>query len=180
MEPRDCLLYLRVPPACEAAQLRTALAGAGGMAGAVLLLSPTADAVRMAQPVCAEYGAALVLDGDAELAVQLDADGAQVPAAEVAAARKLLGAERIVGAACGSSRDAAMKAGDAGADYVLLAADAELITWWQEYFVLPCVAEAANAQSASLLVQAGADFIATDTLEVAALCSAITEALQKT
>ena len=68
-----------------------------------------------------------------------------------AEARKTLGAEASIGVFCGFSRDDAMRLAEAGADYVAFgptdegdsdAIDqcAELIAWWSEIFVVPCIA----------------------------------------
>lgn len=98
------------------------------------------------------------------------------PIAEI---RKIIGEDRIIGVSCHDSRHLAMEAGELGADYVAFGAfhptkskdpaklakygvpGPELLTWWQEYMILPCVAiggmTPANCQP---LVKAGADFIA--------------------
>lgn len=89
----------------------------------------------------------------------------------VGAARERLGRERIVGAACGFSRHAAMVAGEAGADYVMFgdfdhpAAPGdelcELVAWWHELFVIPCAAAGRpDATTLRALAGAGADFLA--------------------
>ena len=61
-----------------------------------------------------------------------------------------------------------MVAGDAGADYVAFGDPArpppaellELVAWWSELFVLPCLAEGAlSVADCRALAQAGADFI---------------------
>jgi thiamine-phosphate pyrophosphorylase len=87
----------------------------------------------------------------------------------VAASRAALGAERILGVSCGHSRDAAMIAGEAGADYVGFGdldrpagqGVYDLLEWWSELFVLPCLAEAATTErDCAQLARAGADFVA--------------------
>lgn len=60
-----------------------------------------------------------------------------------------------------------MLAGDLGADYVTFGdavqpmdeAVLDLITWWRDLFVLPCLAFASNAEEAAALAKAGTDFI---------------------
>ena len=61
-----------------------------------------------------------------------------------------------------------MVAGEAGADYIAFGDPGappddgliELVRWWSELFVLPCLVEAQlDAQSALPLVRAGADLI---------------------
>jgi thiamine-phosphate pyrophosphorylase len=87
------------------------------------------------------------------------------------AARTLLGGEGLIGVSCALSRHAAMVAGEAGADYVMFGsladlpeADGELadmVAWWSEMFVLPCVAAGRlNVALCRALVRAGADMLA--------------------
>ncbi len=105
-------------------------------------------------PLAARHDVALLLEDRPALAVSLGLDGVHLSdgAASCARARALLGPERIVGAGCGRSRDEAMRAGEAGADYVALggnsrpgpelapfAADRDLANWWAELFEVPCV-----------------------------------------
>ena len=85
------------------------------------------------------------------------------------AARATLGRERILGVSCGASRDAAMVAGEQGADYVAFGNLGrrpgpevyELLRWWSDLFLLPCLAEvAATVDDCAQLVRAGADLVA--------------------
>lgn len=90
----------------------------------------------------------------------------------VRAARKLLGADAIIGAFCRDSRHDGMSAAEAGADYVSLGpvgetalgrggrAPLDLFAWWSEVIETPIVAE--GALDAELLAQLHpvADFIA--------------------
>jgi thiamine-phosphate pyrophosphorylase len=85
-----------------------------------------------------------------------------------------MGSDRIVGVTCGSSRDRAITAAEAGADYVAFGAffpsstkaakhhaDAELIRDWSETTVVPCCAIGGITQpNCGPLVEAGADFLA--------------------
>lgn len=64
---------------------------------------------------------------------------------QVAAARKRLGDDLIIGCFC-VDRHSAMLAGEAGADYLMFVdpanpekADQELIDWWMEMMELPCI-----------------------------------------
>ncbi|MGH6853234.1 MAG: thiamine phosphate synthase, partial [Methylocella sp.] len=75
----------------------------------------------------------------------------------------------IVGAGGLPTRDAAMTAGEAGADYVMFgwpfgvephAAIVERVAWWAAIFNVPCVGYAHDLASIGDLVRAGADFIA--------------------
>lgn len=217
---RACQLYLITPPAFDleklAGKLDDALGavpqhGAGGnFVGAFQLRMEEADdsrwraAIERLQPVCARHDVAFILNEHLELALEYDADGIHVVqgGTPVAEARKRMGEGRIVGVTCLNSRDMAMKAGDAGADYVFFAsfyeqetnaatgiARPDLLAWWQEFFVLPCVAAGGiTPHNCRPLVTAGADFIAAinavwDAPEGAAAAvkafdAAITEALQ--
>jgi thiamine-phosphate pyrophosphorylase len=85
-----------------------------------------------------------------------------------------MGAERIVGVTCHDSRHLAMEAAEAGADYIAFGAffptatkqpkshaDIELLRWWSELMVVPCVAIGGiTVENAPALVAAGADFLA--------------------
>ncbi|HKX54740.1 MAG TPA: thiamine phosphate synthase [Xanthomonadales bacterium] len=199
-QERDCLLYLISPPALEPAAfadiLRKTLAAAPGRIGAFLLrLDADETAVKQAasylQPLCAEYGVAFMLEGHPELAAALDADGVHLADASspVSAVRGLLGKGRMLGIACGTSRDLAMRVGNDGADYVAFTASdnaiCDTLEWWQTFFILPCVAyDGVNPANCTQLVQAGADFLAIDDIwhdpatQVAAFDKAVTEALQ--
>ncbi len=88
--------------------------------------------------------------------------------ARVREARARLGPDRLLGASCGHSRHAAMLAGDDGADYIAFGEVGrppqpsllELIAWWNELFVLPCLAEGAfDDAGLGAAARAGADFI---------------------
>lgn len=212
---RDCQLYLLSPPHIElpvfAAQLEEALAASPLTAtgerrvGAFQLRLENASeaewrkAVTALQPICARYDTPLVLNEHVELALELDADGVHLTeqGTSVAKARHILGDERIIGKSCAVSRDTAMKAGEEGADYVLFssfypsdpveAAQPDLLTWWQEFFVLPCVAAGGiTPENCCPLILAGADFVMASiwhypqgpAAAVAAFDVAITEALQ--
>ena len=92
--------------------------------------------------------------------------------AELAEALASLHPARIVGAGGLRSRDDAMAAGEAGADYVMfgeprrdgftppLAETVERTAWWAEIFETPCVAFAGALDAVAPLTAAGADFVA--------------------
>jgi thiamine-phosphate pyrophosphorylase len=167
-----CQPYLVSPPEL-APDFAAALDGAlGACRAAAFRLQVAPDGARGAaalQEVCAGRTAFLIQD-DVALALALGADGVHLrDPAGVAAARARLGPDRILGASCGRSRHAAMLAGDDGADYIAFGEPGcalqppvlELVTWWSELFVLPCLAEGAfDDGSCAPLVGAGADFIA--------------------
>ena len=130
------------------------------------------DALR---PIVQAHGAAFILNDRPDLAAELGCDGVHVGQEDAgyAEARSLL-PKAIVGVTCHDSRHLAMEAAEAGADYVAFGAffptktkepktraDIELLCWWSEIMVVPCVAiggiTVANAPS---LIEAGADFLA--------------------
>jgi thiamine-phosphate pyrophosphorylase len=176
-------LYLVTPPIAEVAavlpQLAAALA-AGDVAAVLLRLAPgdergLINRVKALCPMVQQKGAALVIDGHADLVARAGADGAHL--AGPAAFREAIGRlkpERIAGVGGLASRHDAMVAAEAGADYVMFgepdaagrrpALDAieERVAWWAELFEVPCVAYAACVDEIVPLVQAGADFIALD------------------
>lgn len=139
----------RVLDSHEVACLRLALAGRDEYE-----LGRVADALRL---VAHERDVAVVIETHIALAERHGLDGVHLldSARSVRAARKELGAEAIVGAYCGASRDAGMSAGEAGADYVSFGpvgasalgsgtlAEADLFTWWSEMIEVPVVAEGA-------------------------------------
>jgi thiamine-phosphate pyrophosphorylase len=202
-----CQLLLVGPPNYDparlAGQLDEALAD-GGIAGFVLPVDVAGHergslATHLAplRAVCAERGTAFLVRDHVGLALEIGADGVHLGggAAEVEASRAVLGGERILGVSCGRSRDAAMVAGEAGADYVGFGDLGqrpgqdlyELLEWWSGLFVLPCLAEAATTvEDCAALARAGADFMAagasvwTDPAGAAAAVRRLREALRST
>ena len=148
-----------------------------------VLLQPSSGAVAsdarlaaLVKAVQSQDVAALIL-GDVNLAVALAADGVHLAfeadpdlaESQFKAARTALGSGSIVGAGSGFSRHNAMMLAENGADYVAFgdgpgssgSERLDLVSWWAETFVVPCVAwGAANAAEARQLAGAGADFVA--------------------
>jgi thiamine-phosphate pyrophosphorylase len=173
-EPKLILIGPRQPGPELVARLESVLAAA---APAALIIDPAglAEAERPAMltelhEIARRAGCALLLQDDPILVVNAGCDGAHLTdPARIEPARRLLGAERILGAACGLSRHDAMVAGESGADYVSFGAIegspdhetlAELVRWWSDLFVLPvAVAIRAEVEAATVLVRAGADFV---------------------
>lgn len=182
--PRDCQLYLISPETLEvssfAPKLEDALAAGGDRVGAFQLRLPGADdatitaAANALRPICNAYGVAFFLNDCVGLVTPLQADGIHLERSRktIAEVRKAVGDEVVVGVSCGDSRDRAMQVGNDGADYVSFsivscqktdAAEAgeSLLSWWQDYFLLPCVAAGGvTLENAGALVHAGADFLA--------------------
>jgi thiamine-phosphate pyrophosphorylase len=178
VKPR-CRLYLQLPAQPSAkleAQLAQALASAD--AACVLLCrddAPTDEshAGRLLDLIQGR-GVACLIEADARLAERLGTDGLHIAADDEAyrKARDLLGESASIGAGCGQSRHDAMRLAELGVDYVAFgpaaASDiggidqyAELIAWWSEIFVVPCVAwNVDSPEDAARLAALGADFVA--------------------
>jgi len=174
-------LYLVTPPVGAAERFTAALKAAVGAAdvAAVLLRLEQAgereltNRVKTLANVVQAAGAALVLDGHAELAGRSGADGAHLSGLEAfSAAVESLKPARIAGCGGLHSRDDAMVAGERGADYVMFGepeadgsrpsfnAILERLSWWADLFEVPCVAYAATLDDVGPLAAAGADFVA--------------------
>jgi thiamine-phosphate pyrophosphorylase len=146
---------------------------------AVLLRSRDPDertridhAKALAPPVQGK-GAALLLDGDADLVARAGADGAHLTGFDAfKPALATLKPDRIAGCGGLGTRHDAMLAAEAGADYVMfgepdgagerpsLAAITDRLSWWAEVFEVPCVGFAASLNEVGPLAAAGADFVA--------------------
>jgi thiamine-phosphate pyrophosphorylase len=178
-------LYLITPPAFDpdifAKDLKDALAGGDVACLQLRLKEVDDDAVRRAtailKPIAQAHDVAFILNDRPDLAAELGCDGAHVGEEDMpyAAARRLLGSDRIVGVTCGNSRDRAITAAEAGADYVAFGAffpsmtktatkfraDPEVLRDWSETTVVPCCAIGGITQeNCGPLVEAGADFLA--------------------
>jgi thiamine-phosphate pyrophosphorylase len=179
-------LYVITPPALQdpARFAREELAralGAGDVAALQIRLKDASEddilrATEAILPVAHAHDVAVLMNDRADLAVKSGCDGAHLGQedGDHAAARKLLGPERMLGITCNASRHLAMEAGEIGADYVAFGAffptgtketvhhaEPELLEWWSEMFEIPCVAIGGiNAQNCAPLVRAGADFLA--------------------
>ncbi len=181
--PAPCRLYLITPPVLAPASFRDTLAAAldaGDVAVVQLRLKGwTEDDLRRAidvlRPVAQSRDVAFLLNDRPELAVASGCDGAHVGQEDtpVAQARTILG-ELSLGVTCHGSRDLAMTAGEAGADYVAFGAfypsrtkappamaDPGILQWWSELMELPCVAIGGiTPENCGPLMAAGADFLA--------------------
>ena len=188
----DCRLYLITPPNLDGAAL-DAFAGAldaalaaGDVACLQLRLKgpddapPSAEAVRRATtrllPLTRARDVAFIMNDFPELAAELGCDGVHVGQEDTPydKARRIVGADAIVGVTCHDSRHLAMEAGEAGADYVAFgafyptatktpksSARPELLAWWSELMEVPCVAIGGiTVENCAPLVRAGADFLA--------------------
>jgi len=181
-EPRPApRLYLVTPRLDETAGFVPLLAQAlaAGDVAAVLLRLAGGDerglinAAKALGPVVQDKGAALLLDGHADLVARAGCDGAHLtglPAFSEALER--LKPARIAGCGGLATRHDAMVAAEAGADYVMFgepdetgarpsfAAIEERVAWWAELFEVPCVGYAVSPAEVRPLAEAGADFVA--------------------
>ncbi len=185
-----CRLYLITPPevadiAAFARDLDQALDGGDVACLQIRLKSrqgisaPDSHILHLGRhvvPRAQDRNVAVLVNDRPDLAVELGADGVHIGQQDMAydRARKLVGADAIVGVTCHDSRHLALEAGEAGADYVAFGAfhptntkdpatraEPQLLTWWQAMIELPCVAIGGiTVENARPLVSAGADFLA--------------------
>ena len=178
-------LYLISPerldhPNLFADDLRRALDG-GDVAAFQLRLKAASDAeisraADTLRPVCQQRDVSFIMNDRPDLAVKLDCDGVHVGQDDMpyAEARRIVGPDRQVGVTCKASRDLAMTAAEAGADYVAFGAfftsttksvttpaSLEILEWWSELFEVPCVAIGGiTVENCTPVIEAGADFLA--------------------
>lgn len=181
---RTCRLYLITPPKIDdafPAALEQALAAGDVACLQIRLKDSDDDAVRRAaatlMPICHRHDVAVIMNDRPDLAKQTGCDGAHVGQEDssYAEARRILGPGATVGVTCKNSRDLAVEAAEAGADYVAFGgffasttkqgtgfrSSPELLTWWQENTTVPCVAIGGiTVENCGALVAAGADFLA--------------------
>jgi thiamine-phosphate pyrophosphorylase len=180
----NCRLYLVSPPHLSPANfaipLREALDGGDVASFQLRLKNVDDDAIRRAtdllRPIAQAAGTAFILNDRPDLAAELGCDGVHVGQEDTscAEARAVMGPGGIVGVTCHDSRHLALEAAEAGADYVAFGAffptrtkdpktraDIELLRWWSEVTIIPCVAIGGiTVQNAPALIDAGADFVA--------------------
>jgi thiamine-phosphate pyrophosphorylase len=179
-----CRLYLITPPRIElpafAEQFVRALE-AGDVACIQLRLKDVSDdevrrAAEVLMPIAQKRGVAFLINDRPDLAAEVGADGVHIGQEDAgyAAARAVVGREKIVGVTCHDSRHLAIEAAEAGADYVAFGAfypsqtkqrkettDLEILRWWNELMVVPSVAIGGiTAENGRPLIKAGADFLA--------------------
>jgi thiamine-phosphate pyrophosphorylase len=185
MSPPLCRLYLITPPVLDdpgmfAGMLADTL-DAGDVGAVQLRLKEASDdavaaAVKVLLPVTTRHDVALILNDRPDLAARWGCDGVHIGQSDAPydAARRAVGPGRIVGVTCHASRDLAMTAAEAGADYVAFGAffptttkatvhrpDLEILEIWQETMLTPCVAIGGiTVENCRALVTAGADFLA--------------------
>ncbi len=184
-----CRLYLITPAflTCDPESLTSfrdilelALDG-GDVACVQLRLKQVSDddwqrAADILAPIVQSRDVAFILNDRADLVVSTGADGVHIGQEDLPyeEARRLVGPDRIIGVTCKSSRDLAVDAAEAGADYVAFGAyfesntktittpaSTDILTWWQEATTTPSVAIGGiTAENCAPIVSAGADFLA--------------------
>ena len=180
-----CQLYLITPPALpDIAAFAVALAAAldaGEVAALQIRLkdvddTTVLDAVAALKPIAHARGVAVILNDRPDLAARSGCDGVHLGQgdASVAEGRRIMGPDAMIGVTCHDSRELAMDAAEAGADYVAFGAffptdtketvhrpDPDILGIWQETVEIPCVAIGGiTAVTAGSLAHAGADFVA--------------------
>lgn len=172
-------LYLATPVVDDPASLLAELPGllASADVAAVLLRLKETDQrtmisiIKALAPPVQQAGAALLVDGRAELVARGGADGAHLASLAALEEAASLKPDRIAGVGGLATRHDAMSAGETGADYVLFGepdekgqrpssqAIAERLDWWAELFEPPCVGFAMSLEEALDFAASGADFV---------------------
>jgi thiamine-phosphate pyrophosphorylase len=173
-------LYLATPLLQETASLATSLPAVLGDVDVAAVLVRLADAdqrtlinrIKELAPAIQNAGAALLVEGHAELVARAGADGAHLNGVDALQdALPTLKPDRIAGVGGLPTRHDSMAAGEAGADYVLFGepdakgerpsmdAICERLNWWAELFEPPCVGFAASLEEAREFAAAGAEFV---------------------
>ena len=131
---------------------------------------------RALRQLTREFDATFIVNDDAQLAAQVDADGVHLGGEDgsVAAARALLGKQKIIGVSCYNRAPLAFEAVRQGADYVAFGAffsasvkpeavqaDVALLQAMRHELNVPIVAIGGiTAQNGAVLIAAGADALA--------------------
>jgi thiamine-phosphate pyrophosphorylase len=181
-------LYLITPLLDDVAAFAPRLAEACGARRVDAVLARFAGAderglvnrIKALAPAAQDHGAALVIAADSAvgdlvtIATRAGADGVHVSGdfARLRDLRERLKGERALGVGGLRTKDEAMTAGEAGADYLLLGeprADGSLpslesvidrAAWWAEIFETPCAAYAPRLEDVPALAATNAEFIA--------------------
>lgn len=176
-------LYAITPDSADTSELlrKVRLALHGG-ARVLQYRNKTADAVlhlqqaRALRQLTREFAAVFIVNDDAQLAAEVDADGVHLGGEDgsVAAARALLGETKIIGVSCYNRPPLAVEAVQAGADYVAFGAffpssvkpeavqaEPELLVWARRELAVPLVAIGGiTHDNGATLLRSGADALA--------------------
>lgn len=174
-------LYLVTPPIAETRDFVDRLGAAIAdidIAAVLVRLAPVGEResinrIKALASRIQSTGAALLIDGQPDIAARGGADGAHLTGiAAFTAAVESLKPARIAGCGGLKTRHDAMVAAERGADYVMFgeiegsgrrppfAAIIERVEWWATLFEIPCVGFAAELGEVAPLAIAGAEFIA--------------------
>ncbi len=176
-------LYAVTPDLPDTVELmRNVRAALQGGARVLQYRNKTADAalkLAQAQALCQlarEFKTTFIVNDDAQLAAQVDADGVHLGGEDgsVAAARALLGSSKIIGVSCYNRLSLAQEAVRQGANYVAFGAffsssvkpgaakaDLEILQAARKELDVPIVAIGGiTQQNAASLIEAGADAVA--------------------
>jgi thiamine-phosphate pyrophosphorylase len=185
----NCRLYLVTPPKIDLKSFTDKVKdafGGGDIACIQLRLKDATDddvlrAAELLMPIAHAHDTAFIINDRADLAMKCGADGVHLGQEDmtIVDAREILGEDRIIGKTAHASPHLAMEAGEDGADYVAFGAfypttskpkekiekwgvpAPDILSWWQENTVLPCVAIGGiTPANCWPLVAAGADFVA--------------------
>lgn len=183
MKPRIAGLYAITPDLADTQELqRRVRAALRGGAQAIQYRNKTAqpglrvEQARMLQSLCSAAGVPLIINDDPALAVEVGAAGLHLGGGDgsLAAARALLGPQRLLGGSCYDRLDLAGAAVAAGADHIAFGSffpstvkpgavrpPVDLLTRAKARFGVPVVAIGGiTADNAPGLIAAGADAIA--------------------
>ncbi len=177
-------LYLITPPRIEPVAfgeaLKAALDGGDVACLQIRLKDVDDDAIRRAtdvlRPIAQDRDVAVLMNDRPDLAALTGCDGVHIGQQDAgyAEARRVVGADAVVGVTCHASRHLAMVAAEQGADYVAFGAfhssgtkppshhaEPDLLAWWNEMMAVPSVAIGGiTVGNCMPLLQAGADFLA--------------------
>lgn len=186
--PAETQLVLVTPEIGDPGDILGVLAaalGAGPVAAVIARFAPAdertlVNRIKHIAPLVQQRGGALMAAAPLDTLARGGADGVHLTFAPEALAEAVarLQPQRMVGVAGLRSKDDAMAAGEAGADYVMFGEPAvsrypdrdgvlppfhavvERVGWWAEVFEVPVVGHAPDMEGAAALARAGADFVA--------------------
>ena len=134
------------------------------------------SACKILMPLCHANSAQFILNDRVDLAAKVGADGVHIGIEDISLldARAKLGKNKVIGVSCYADAERAIEMAEQGADYVAFGAfydtktkiprgrpKPEILKWWTENSVVPCVAIGGiKHHNCAPLVASGADFIA--------------------
>lgn len=177
--PKRCRIVLIAPKDVEADRLLAAFGG-GDVASLILPAWDMDDDAfqRHAEtiiPAAQEHGAAVMIAGDARVAMRAGADGLHIeaPKRELADIIDKHRAKLMIGAGGASTRDDALELGETRPDYIFFGRfgydmkpephprNLKLGEWWAQMIQVPCiVAAGSTVETAAQVATTGVDFVA--------------------